>query len=78
MLSTILIHCVSLSGVQCVHQMSWLPCQFTDEHVFVNNEGHTETQLIHREAVLQFGLKGDAPVNPHAITFLVTGKTCSL
>ncbi len=78
MLLTILIHCVSLPGVQCVHQMSWLPCQFTDEHVFVNNEGHTETQLIHREAMLQFGQKGDAPVNPHAITFLVTGKTCSL
>ncbi|XP_042343010.1 tapasin-related protein [Plectropomus leopardus] len=65
-------------GVQCVHQVSWLPCQFTDEHVFVNNEGHTETQLIHRDAMLQFGQKGDAPVNPYAITFLITGSKLDL
>lgn len=65
-------------GVRCVHQVSWLPCQFTDEHVFVNNEGHTETQLIHREAMLQFGQKGDAPVNPNAITFLITGSKLDL
>uniref|UniRef100_A0A3Q3Q7A3 Ig-like domain-containing protein n=1 Tax=Monopterus albus TaxID=43700 RepID=A0A3Q3Q7A3_MONAL len=63
-----------LVGVLCVREMSELPCQFTDEHVFLNNEGHTETQHIHREAMLQFGQKGDAPINPHAITFLVTGK----
>ncbi|XP_033953259.1 LOW QUALITY PROTEIN: tapasin-related protein [Pseudochaenichthys georgianus] len=60
------------AGVQCVHQVSWLPCQFTDEHVFKNEEGHTETQLIHREALLQFGQIGDAAVNPHGITFLIT------
>lgn len=66
------------SGVLCVHQMSWLPCQFIDEHVFLTNEGHTETKLTHREAMLQFGQKGDAPVNPNAITFLLTGKTCGL
>ncbi|KAI3354481.1 hypothetical protein L3Q82_018993, partial [Scortum barcoo] len=66
------------AGVQCVHQLSWLPCQFSDEHVFVNNEGHSETQLIPREAMLQFGQKGDAPVNPHAITFLVTGAKLDL
>ncbi|KAK5929731.1 hypothetical protein CgunFtcFv8_010945 [Champsocephalus gunnari] len=60
------------AGVQCVHQVSWLPCQFSDEHVFKNEEGHTETQLIHREALLQFGQIGDAAVNPHGITFLIT------
>ncbi|KAF3847183.1 hypothetical protein F7725_020211 [Dissostichus mawsoni] len=49
-----------------------MPCQFTDEHVFKNVEGHTETQLIHREALLQFGQIGDAAVNPHGITFLIT------
>ena len=69
---------MSLSAVQCVPQMSWLPCQFIDEHVFRNKEGHNETDLIHREAMLQFGQKGDAPVNPNAITFLVTGKSFSL
>ncbi|XP_044057799.1 tapasin-related protein [Siniperca chuatsi] len=74
----LLIYLYLCAGVQCVHQMPWLPCQFTDEHVFVNNEGHTETQHIHREAMLQFGQKGDAPVNPHAITFLVTGSKLDL
>ncbi|GLD72653.1 tapasin-related protein-like protein, partial [Lates japonicus] len=68
----ILIYLYLCAGVLCIHQMPWLPCQFTDENVFVNSEGLTETQLIHREAMLQFGQKGDAPVNPHAITFLVT------
>lgn len=61
-------------GVYCVHQIQWLPCQFTDEHVSLNAEGHVETQLIHRQAMVQFGQKGDTPVNPQAITFLITGK----
>lgn len=74
----ILVYLNLLTGVRCVQQMSWLPCQFIDEHVTVNVEGHTETQLIHREAMLQFGQKGDAPVNPHAITFLLTGSKLDL
>ncbi|XP_035535494.1 tapasin-related protein [Morone saxatilis] len=74
----ILIYSYLCAGVQCVHQMPWLPCKFTDEHVFSNKEGHTETELIHREAMLQFGQKGDAPVNPQAITFLVTGSKLDL
>uniref|UniRef100_A0A8C7XTG4 Dehydrogenase/reductase (SDR family) member 13b.2 n=1 Tax=Oryzias sinensis TaxID=183150 RepID=A0A8C7XTG4_9TELE len=60
------------SVVRSVQQIPWLSCQFIDEHVSNNSEGYTETQLIHREAMVQFGLKGDAPVNPHAITFLIT------
>lgn len=74
----ILIYLCLCAGVLCVREMSELPCQFTDEHVFLNNEGHTETQHIHREAMLQFGQKGDAPINPHAITFLVTGSKLDL
>ncbi|XP_036979539.1 tapasin-related protein isoform X1 [Acanthopagrus latus] len=74
----ILIYLHLFAAVQCVPQMSWLPCQFIDEHVFRNIEGHTETDLIHREAMLQFGQKGDAPVNPNAITFLVTGSKLDL
>ncbi|XP_042337363.1 tapasin-related protein-like, partial [Plectropomus leopardus] len=70
--------CVSVSGVQCVHQVSWLPCQFTDEHAFVNNEGHNDIKHSHRDAMLQFGQKGDAPVNPYAITFLITGSKLDL
>lgn len=65
--------CVCL-GVHCVQQMQWLPCQFTDEQVSRNQEGHFDTQLIHRQATLQFGQKGDAPLNPHTITFLITGN----
>uniref|UniRef100_A0A4W6BJ66 Dehydrogenase/reductase (SDR family) member 13b.2 n=1 Tax=Lates calcarifer TaxID=8187 RepID=A0A4W6BJ66_LATCA len=74
----ILIYLYLCAGVLSIHQMPWLPCQFTDENVFVNSEGLTETQLIHREAMLQFGQRGDAPVNPHAITFLVTGSKLDL
>ncbi|XP_073318560.1 tapasin-related protein [Pagrus major] len=74
----ILMYSCLCAAVQCVPQMSWLPCQFIDEHVFLNNEGHTETELIHREAMLQFGQKGDTPVNPNAITFLVTGSKLDL
>lgn len=66
------------AGVQCVQQVSWLPCQFIDDHVVVNSEGHVDTQHIHREAMLQFGKIGDTPVNPHAITFLITGSKLDL
>ncbi|KAM9358715.1 tapasin-related protein-like isoform 2-T2 [Symphorus nematophorus] len=82
-----LIYLYLCAGVQCVHQMSWLPCLFIDERVskgMWNKTGTTETietietERIYREAVLQFGQKGDAPVNPDAITFLVTGSKLDL
>ncbi|KAM3849627.1 tapasin-related protein-like [Diretmus argenteus] len=63
-------------SLQGVSQTSWLPCQFTDEHVFLNQDNHTETQLLPRDAVLQFG--GEAPVNPHTVTFLVTASKVDL
>jgi len=44
-----------------------------DEEVHINEEGHTETKYIHREAVIQFGNVGDSPLHP-TITFLITGK----
>lgn len=44
-----------------------------DEKVDINEEGHTETKYIHREAVIQFGNVGDSPIHP-TITFLITGK----
>uniref|UniRef100_A0A8C3A1U3 Si:ch211-108p6.4 n=1 Tax=Cyclopterus lumpus TaxID=8103 RepID=A0A8C3A1U3_CYCLU len=66
------------AGVPCVHLVSWLPCQFTDERVFVNSDGHTETQHLHREAVLQFGPTGAAPLSPRAVTFLITGSKLDL
>ncbi|XP_068174261.1 tapasin-related protein isoform X2 [Antennarius striatus] len=75
---TILIYVYLWVGMQCVSQISWLPCEFIDEHVYLNNEGHTETQLIVREAILQFGQKGEGPVNPNTITFLQTGSRLDL
>uniref|UniRef100_A0A147ANK5 Si:ch211-108p6.4 n=1 Tax=Fundulus heteroclitus TaxID=8078 RepID=A0A147ANK5_FUNHE len=78
LLLKVFLYCIATAGVHCVHPLQWLPCQFTDEHVSLNSEGHIETQLIHREAMLQFGQKGDAPVNPHAVTFLITGSKVDL
>lgn len=40
----------------------------------MNEKNETLTNIDHREAMLQFGQKGDAPVNPRSITFLVTGR----
>ncbi|XP_037534363.1 tapasin-related protein [Nematolebias whitei] len=73
-----LVCCFVLAGVHCVQQVQWLPCQFTDEQVTRNQEGHFDTHLIHRQAMLQFGQKGDAPLNPHTITFLITGSKLDL
>ncbi|XP_070685273.1 tapasin [Pempheris klunzingeri] len=73
-----LIYLHLCASVLCVPQVSWLPCQFTDEHVFEDDNNHVRTELIHRQAMLQFGRKGDAPVNPNAVTFLVTGSRLDL
>lgn len=60
------------------HETSWLPCKFSDERVVTKSDGQPELEFIPREAILQFGKQGDAPVNPHVITFLVTGKTLAI
>lgn len=65
--------CVFLcAGVSCLPQMSWLPCQFTDEHVFLSAQAHIETQSLHRQVILQFGQQGDPPISPQVVTFLLT------
>lgn len=51
-------------------QGSWFPCTFSDER----QNTKSEIELISRQAIVQFGKKGDAPVNPDGITFLVTSK----
>ncbi|KAM8854519.1 tapasin-related protein-like [Synchiropus picturatus] len=66
------------AGVQCIHHLTWLPCKFTDERMFVNTEGQHETELQHRDSMLQFGKAGDPPVNPQAVTFLATGSKLEL
>lgn len=65
-------------GVQSAGQVSWLPCQFIDEEVTINSEGHIETKHIPRKSTLQFGLKGDPPVNPNTVTFLITPSKLDL
>lgn len=55
-------------------QISWLPCSFIDEEVYYNDDKLLETKHSSREAMLQFGQKGDTPVNPNAITFLITAS----
>ncbi|KAL6104995.1 uncharacterized protein ACO6RY_06617 [Pungitius sinensis] len=75
---TILSYVCLCAGVQSVHQVSWLPCHFTDEHVFLDADGHTRTEHVPRDAVLQFGPTGHPPANPSAVTFLVTGSKLDL
>ncbi|XP_051966787.1 tapasin-related protein-like [Xyrauchen texanus] len=65
--------CLGVNGSESVRNVEWLPCQFVDEKVHINEEGHAETQYIHREAVIQFGNAGDSPLYP-TITFLVTAS----
>lgn len=60
------------------HETLWLPCTFTDEREVKKDDGLPEIEFISREAMLQFGKQGDAPVNPQAITFLLTGKTLAI
>ncbi|KAK7883151.1 hypothetical protein WMY93_029325 [Mugilogobius chulae] len=70
----ILVYASVFTGVLRAYQIPWLPCNFIDEKVFYNSEGLVETKHTNREAMLQFGHKGDAPVNPDAVTFLVTSS----
>lgn len=58
--------------------MPLVPCQFKDESYSLDEKGLIDTHVNKRASMLQFGKTGDAPVNPNAITFLVTGKTVSL
>ncbi|XP_072315402.1 tapasin-related protein-like, partial [Eucyclogobius newberryi] len=67
-----------LSDVQSAGQISVLPCRFTDEEVKPNTKGYSDTKHIPRSAVLQFGLKGDPPVHPDTITFLITPSKLDL
>ncbi|KAF4104137.1 tapasin-related protein [Onychostoma macrolepis] len=65
--------CLGVNGSQSLYDVQWLPCPFVDEKIHINEEGHTETKYINREAVLQFGNVGDKPLHP-TITFLVTAS----
>ncbi|XP_055052539.2 tapasin-related protein isoform X2 [Misgurnus anguillicaudatus] len=69
----LLLLCSGLNGFKSFHDVQWLPCQFVDEKVHVNEEGHIETQYIYRKAAIQFGNIGDSPLYP-TITFLVTAS----
>nr|XP_057935371.1 tapasin-related protein-like isoform X2 [Doryrhamphus excisus] len=58
--------------------LSWLPCKFSDHRVLINNEGARDVQHRDRAAMLQFGRKDDTPINPDAITFLITESKLDL
>ncbi|XP_066519925.1 tapasin-related protein [Hoplias malabaricus] len=62
---------IGLCGSQSLRDAQWLPCQFVDESIKINSEGHKETAYHHRNAVLQFGFSGDRPIHLDVITFLV-------
>lgn len=70
----IFVYACLLTGVLRAYQITWLPCNFIDEDVFYNSEGLVETKHSNREAMLQFGQKGDTPINPNAVTFLITAS----
>lgn len=81
------IMCI-FAGVLSAFQIPWLPCKFIDERVSLKDETvkigqHTVKGLVHteripRQATLQFGQKGDAPVHPDNVTFLITRESfCS-
>ncbi|KAL7848822.1 hypothetical protein SRHO_G00204450 [Serrasalmus rhombeus] len=65
---------VGRCGSQSVHDVQWLPCQFVDESIKLNQEGHKETTYHHRNALLQFGVLGDRPIDQDVITFLVVAS----
>ncbi|XP_061536801.1 tapasin-related protein-like [Phycodurus eques] len=66
------------AGVQYANPLSWLPCTFSEYIVHVNSEGARDIQLHQRSDILQFGQRGDSPVNPHAVTFLVIESKTNL
>ncbi|XP_060799943.1 tapasin isoform X2 [Neoarius graeffei] len=61
-----------ICGTQSHYDIRWLPCQFQDDRAQINDEGIKEIKFHPRNAGLQFGNSGDSPINPNAITFLVT------
>ncbi|KAL1267314.1 hypothetical protein QQF64_032677 [Cirrhinus molitorella] len=66
--------CLGVNGSQSLYDLQWLSCQFVDEKVHINKEGHIETEYITRAAVLQFGKVGDRSSHPTITTFLVTAS----
>ncbi|KAI7800430.1 tapasin-related protein-like [Triplophysa rosa] len=65
--------CLVVNGSESADDLQWLPCQFVDEKVYLNEEGHIETQYIYKKAIIQFGNDGDRPLYLN-ITFLVTAS----
>ncbi|XP_028818944.1 tapasin-related protein [Denticeps clupeoides] len=72
--SLLLTYFTGVRGSQSL-RVPWIPCQMTDERVFVNSEGYNETQHFSRHAGVQFGEQaGDSRLMSNAITFLLTGS----
>lgn len=73
-----LVFCAGNAVTVSGQQVSWLSCQLVEDYMVLSKEGHNETRFQHRDAGLQFGKAGDHPLNPHIITFLVTGSNVNL
>ncbi|XP_062329690.1 tapasin-related protein isoform X2 [Osmerus eperlanus] len=70
--------CAAITVGRSGKQVLWLPCQLVEEYVALSKDGHNETHFQYRDAGLQFGHVNDPPLNPQAITFLVTGSKVDL
>ncbi|XP_029965262.1 tapasin-like [Salarias fasciatus] len=66
------------AGVQCVSNIRSLNCWFSDQESFKDDKGNPDIKFIHRVVYLKFDQKGDAPVNPDSVTFLLTGTNLDL
>ncbi|KAJ8280781.1 hypothetical protein GJAV_G00058910 [Gymnothorax javanicus] len=80
MVLSFLVLLIILVNSVVLQEVSWLPCEFLEEHIQTGSDGHMETQHHRRNAMLQFGQPGDRAVNPESITFFVQapGKTLDM
>lgn len=74
----ILFHFFLYTGVLCADRIRTLNCIFSDQESFRGVDGKPDVRVIHKDVILQFGNKGEARVNPNAITFLLTGTNLDL
>ncbi|XP_029373751.1 tapasin-related protein-like [Echeneis naucrates] len=73
LLLNILLCLYLCTGVLCADQLLGLPCEFIDEKLYMDKNMDPQVKFILRQAHLQFGQKGDSPLNPKVATFLITG-----
>uniref|UniRef100_A0A672JER7 Ig-like domain-containing protein n=1 Tax=Salarias fasciatus TaxID=181472 RepID=A0A672JER7_SALFA len=73
-----LLNILCLLCLCCVSNIRSLNCWFSDQESFKDDKGNPDIKFIHRVVYLKFDQKGDAPVNPDSVTFLLTGTNLDL